>query len=152
NVDSLSTQHFRNQTEPHSHTSVVSNVWLVIAIAHATIAALIEPIQRRHAPVTAGVCALAGSGAAEPAAANSEHTLQWAFLASQRASPYQVDDLARMRCPAVPAMTAAIGDHVHARSELSALEISCVTRNFALRGRALIFQVGANGHRIAVAR
>jgi len=34
----------------------VSNVWLVIAIAHATIPALIEPIQRRHAPVTAGVC------------------------------------------------------------------------------------------------
>jgi hypothetical protein len=34
----------------------VSNVWLVIAIAHATIPALIEPIQRRHAPVTGGVC------------------------------------------------------------------------------------------------
>jgi hypothetical protein len=33
----------------------VSNVGTVVAIARATVAALIEPIQRRHAPVTARV-------------------------------------------------------------------------------------------------
>lgn len=99
------------------------NVWLVIAIAHAMIAAFIEPIQMRHAPVIAGICTLVRSGAAEPAATNSEQTLQWAFLASQRAALTRSMTMARMLCPAVRAMTAAIGDHVHARSGLFALEI-----------------------------
>src|SRR6516164_280158 len=53
NVDSLFPQS-NGAAEPHSRTAVVSNVWLVIAIAHATVAALIEPIQSRHAPVTRG--------------------------------------------------------------------------------------------------
>ena len=64
NVDSFSAQVSPQSTraaEPHSRTAVVMNVRLVIAIAHAPIAALIEPIQRRHAPVIAGGRALRGS-------------------------------------------------------------------------------------------